>query len=68
MSYVVKFIADDLGIAPVVVSAGNSELQRPEQTVIDLQRHAYIITAIPVLIKTTLISTDYSHFQSEVCS
>ncbi len=38
MSYVVKFIADDLGVAPVVVPAGNGELQRPEQTVIDLQR------------------------------
>ncbi len=37
MSYLVKFIADDLGVALVVVPAGNGELQRPEQTVIDLQ-------------------------------
>lgn len=35
-SYVVKFIADDLGIASVVVSVGHSEFQRPEQTVEDL--------------------------------
>lgn len=43
MSYAVKFIADDLGVAPVVVPAGNGELQRPEHTVIDL--HTDIITS-----------------------
>lgn len=32
-SYAVQFIADDLGVAFVVVSAGHGELQRPEQTV-----------------------------------
>lgn len=32
-SYTVQFIADDLGVAFVVVPAGHSELQRPEETV-----------------------------------
>lgn len=35
-SYAVQFIADDFGVAFVVVSARHSELQRPEQTVVNL--------------------------------
>ncbi len=49
MSYVVKFIADDLGVAPVVVPAGNGELQRPEQTVIDLQRQTITSSSLKPL-------------------
>lgn len=44
-SHPVQFIADDLGVALVVVPARNSELQRPEQTVEHLdagQKHRWI--------------------------
>lgn len=37
-SYAVELIADDLGVAFVVVSAWNSELQRPEQCVEHLNK------------------------------
>lgn len=37
-SYAVQLIADDLGVAFVVVSAWNSELQRPEQCVEHLNK------------------------------
>lgn len=36
-SYTVQFIAYDLGVAFVVVSAWHSELQRPEQSVVHLK-------------------------------
>lgn len=34
--YAVQFVADDLGVALVVVAAWHSVLQRPEQTVVHL--------------------------------
>lgn len=37
-SHIVQLVADDLGIAPVVVPAGHSELKRPEQSVVHLNK------------------------------
>ena len=37
MTYVVQFIADYLRVTSVVVSAGHCPLERPEQSVVDLQ-------------------------------
>lgn len=44
-SYVVQFIADDLAVASVVVSAGHSVLQRPEQSVenLNMDKHTQMI-------------------------
>lgn len=39
ITYVVQPVADDLGIASVVVPTGHCVLQRPEQTVINLHTH-----------------------------
>lgn len=40
-THTVQFIADDLGVALVVVPVGYCELQRPEQAVVDLHKEHF---------------------------
>lgn len=37
MTYIVEFTADNLRVTGVAVSAGHCPLERPEQSVVDLQ-------------------------------